>query len=205
MSIDAGMTRRPSSIVTLRQMVTLLPLLACSLSGCNWSTTTLALENPAATKTDVSKATDEAVPTAPSDSESSDEQPENRPEPDTSAAFPLQTNVDPAQLVGHWQDSFFGQRTLDLKADGTATMQLKLDFAGSLLYGKQVDFDMKWSLDQGVVTIDILDGKPKQAAKSLIDTWGAQHTYLLDLVESDRVEMREKTRLASHTLRRLPE
>jgi hypothetical protein len=203
--IAANMNRPPSSFVSLRQMVTLLPLLACSLSGCNWSTTTLALDNPASTKANISRATDEAVPTPATDLGSSDEQPVDQAEPDSPTAAPLQTNVDPVQLVGRWQDSFFGKRTLILNADGTAQMRLDLDFAGSLLYGKQVDFDMKWSLDQGTVTIDILKGKPEAAAKSLMDTWGTQHIYLLDLVETDRIEMRDKRHLASHTLQRLAE
>ncbi|MDB5341909.1 MAG: hypothetical protein JWP89_286 [Schlesneria sp.] len=203
MGIDASMNRRPSSYVTLLQMVTLLPLLVCSLSGCNGSSTTLALDNPASTKPSVSEATELPIPAA--DLVSSDEHPEDRPETDSPTAAPLQTNVDPAQMVGRWQDSFFGKRTLVLNADGTAQMRLDLDFAGSLLYGKQVDFDMKWSLDQGTVTIDILKGKPESAAKSLMDTWGTQHIYLLDLVESERIEMRDKRHLASHTLQRLPE
>lgn len=199
------MNRPPSSFVSLRQMVTLLPLLACSLSGCNWSSTTLALDNPASTKRNVSATTEELRPNPATDLRSSDEQSENRPEIEAPTAGPLQTNVDPVQLVGRWQDSFFGKRTLVLNSDGTAEMRLDLDFAGSLLYGKQVDFDMKWSLDQGTVTIDILKGKPETAAKSLMDTWGTQHIYLLDLVESERIEMRDKRHLASHTLQRLAE
>lgn len=186
-------------------MATILPLLVCSLSGCNWSTTTLALDNPASIKTNVAKTTDIAVPTPVADLDSSDQQPQVQAEPDGAAAAPLQTHVDPAQLVGRWQDPFFGKRTLVLNADGTAQMRLDLDFAGSLLYGKQVDFDMKWSLDKGTVTIDILSGKPEAAAKSLMDTWGTQHIYLLDLVESERIEMRDKRHLAGHTLQRLPE
>jgi hypothetical protein len=201
--ITASMNRRPSSYVPLLRMVTLLSLLACSLSGCNWSTTTLALDNPASTKPSVSEAIE--LPKPATDLGSSDEQSENQAETDSPTASPLQTNVDPALLVGRWQDSFFGKRTLVLNADGTAEMRLDLDFAGSLLYGKQVDFDMKWSLDQGTVTINILNGKPERAAKSLMDTWGKQHIYLLDLVESDRIEMRDKSRLASHTLQRLLE
>ncbi len=205
MGIDASMNRRLSSSVTLLHMVTLLPLLACSLSGCNGSSTTLALDNPASTKPNASVTTDNLETKPANDVGLSDEQRENRPESGGPAAVSLQTNVDPAQLVGHWQDSFFGKRTLVLNADGTAQMRLDLDFAGSLLYGKQVDFDMKWSLDQGIVTIDILKGKPESAAKSLMDTWGTQHVYLLDLVESERIEMRDKAHLASHTLQRLPE
>jgi hypothetical protein len=203
--IDASMNRRPSSSVTLLQMVTLLPLLGCSMIGCNGSSTTLALDNPASIKSNASVTTDELAPKPATDLDSSDEQSEKRTETGSPTAAPLQINVDPAQLVGHWQDSFFGKRTLVLNADGTAQMRLDLDFAGSLLYGKQVDFDMKWSLDQGIVTIDILKGKPESAAKSLMDTWGTQHVYLLDLVESDRIEMRDKAHLASHTLQRLPE
>lgn len=184
-------------------MVTLLPLLSCGLTGCNGSATTLALENPASVKTEAVKPEVEALPEPATASETTPPEPANQTEADNSAV-PLQTNVDPAQLVGTWQDSFYGKRTLVLNPDGTAHMRLNLDFAGRLLYGKQVDFDMTWSLDKGAVTIEIVGGHPHRAAMTLMDTWGTQHTYLLDQVECDRVEMRDKTHSTSHVLQRLP-
>lgn len=183
-------------------MVTLLPLLACGLTGCNWSATTLALENPASTRTEVAKPV-EATPEPAPASEASSPEPAAQSLPEVPES-PTQAVIDPAQLVGTWQDSFYGKRTLTLNADGTAHMRLDLDFAGRLLYGKHLDFDMRWSLDQSTVSIEILGGHPHRAAQSLMDTWGTEHTYLLDRVECDRVEMRDKNQSTSHVLQRLP-
>lgn len=92
---------------------------------------------------------------------------------------------------------------MTLNADGTATMVLDLDFAGRLLYGKRLEFDMKWSLENGVVTIDILEGRPAAASKSATGTWGSRYEYLLDRVEEDAVEMRSSDGTMNHTLKRI--
>lgn len=118
---------------------------------------------------------------------------------------PKLSQVDPDRLVGTWKDSFFGTRILTLNADKTARMVLNLDLAGRLLYGSQLDFDLKWSLEGGTVTIEILDGRPARSAKSAMDTWGRRFAYLLDSVEEDKVEMRDWDGSMSYVLRRLPD
>jgi hypothetical protein len=114
------------------------------------------------------------------------------------------TQVDPSRLVGCWQDSFFGKRTLILKADGTARMVLDLDFAGQLLYGKRLDFDMRWSLDGAKVVIEIISGRPEKAAKSAMKTWGEIYEYNLECVEDHEVQMRSSDGSMFHKLQRLP-
>lgn len=121
----------------------------------------------------------------------------------TTGLQPKLTKVDPAQLVGQWKDSFFGTRTLVLKPDGTAKMVLDLDFTGRLLYGKRLEFDMIWSVEGAVVTIDVLSGRPEKPAKSAMSTWGDRYVYLLDCVEDHQVEMRDSDGSMSHVLRRV--
>lgn len=118
---------------------------------------------------------------------------------------PKLTMVDPARIVGSWRDSFFGTRTLTLNADGTAHMRLDFDFAGRLLYGSRLDFDMKWKLEDGVVTFDIIGGHPAKNANSAIEMWGKKYVYLLDHVEDNKVEMRDGVQATSYTLARLPD
>lgn len=116
---------------------------------------------------------------------------------------PKLQHVDSRQLVGTWRDSFFGTRTLTLNADGTAQMALELDFAGRLMYGSRLDFDMQWSVEGATVTIDILDGQPAKSAKSAMNTWGSRYVYLLDCVEDKQIEMRDSDGSMNHRLRRV--
>ena len=103
-------------------------------------------------------------------------------EPDQSS-----TPFDCKQLVGCWKDSFCGQRTLTLKSDGSATMLLELDFTGRLLYGKSLEFDMRWSLDGSTLSFEILTGRPGDAARSAIKLWGEAFEYRLELVDRERL------------------
>ncbi len=104
------------------------------------------------------------------------------PAPEAPPASPA---FDVKQLVGCWQDSFYGQRTLTLKPDGTATMFLKLDFAGRLLYGKTLEFDLNWSLDGSTLSFEILTGRPVDAAQSAMKLWGEAFDYRLELVDNE--------------------
>ncbi|MEK6257441.1 MAG: hypothetical protein AABP62_02380 [Planctomycetota bacterium] len=102
-------------------------------------------------------------------------------------AQPSTTAFDSKQLVGCWRDGFCGQRTLTLKADGSATMLLELDFAGRLLYGKTLEFDMCWSLNDSILSFEISAGRPVDAARSAIKLWGEAFEYRLELVDNERL------------------
>jgi hypothetical protein len=196
----------------------IIPAICCSLIGCGGTTTTLSIESPGGThsETETAKEVPSATQVAngpkqeqpPADATSpttEKNEPASTASSATTALTPKLTMVDPARIVGSWRDSFFGTRTLTLNSDGTAHMRLDFDFAGSLLYGNRLDFDMKWKLEQGVITIDIIDGHPKNAAKSAMSTWGKRYVYLLDHVEENKVEMRDGVQATSYALARLPD
>ena len=175
-------------------------LAAGGLAGCNWSTT-LAVDNPVdATPGSVQ---DNATSSATPATQLPTEQPTSEQPDENSRLKAKLTTVDRAQLVGTWKDSFFGTRTLTLNADGTARMVLDLDFAGRLMYGSRLDFDMTWSVEGATVSIDIVKGTPVKAAKSLMQTWGSRYEYLLDCVEDRRIEMRDWDGSMNYTLRRI--
>lgn len=197
----------------------LCALLAFGTMGCGGSPTTLAVETPPK-----SDSAEKAPPAAianetPSATEKTEATPNTafktveEPTPSSTPTDPLPatalqpklTMVDPQEVIGRWRDSFFGTRTLTLNADGTARMELDLDFAGRLLYGKRLDFDMKWTLEGGTITIDVIEGTPAEQAKSAMATWGSRYMYLLDNIETQQIEMRDWDGSMSYTLRRLPD
>jgi len=179
--------------------------LAVVLPGCSGS---LAVESPAPPQPPVMTAEHAALPEpepAKTVTETPQVEPQKPVEPAKAGLQPKLTKVDPAQLVGQWKDSFFGTRTLILKADGTARMILDLDLTGRLLYGKRLEFDMEWSVEGAVVTIDILKGTPEKPARSAMNTWGERYVYLLDCVEDHQVEMRDSDGSMNYVLRRVAE
>ena len=107
-------------------------------------------------------------------------------------ADPAETRVpftfDVQRLVGSWRDSFCGQRTLTLKADGTATMLLELDFAGRLLYGKRLTFDMRWTVNESILTFEILTGSPLDAARSAMKVWGEKFEYRVVQLDDEQLQ-----------------
>jgi hypothetical protein len=190
----------------------LLGVCACLLAGCNWSTS-LALETEKTTESKPgTPGTVSADPVASTANPPVTKIPDAAADQATPAGVESSTelqpslkHVDPRQLVGTWQDSFFGTRTLTLNADGTAQMTLELDFAGRLLYGRRLDFDMQWSVEAGRVTIDILAGRPAKSAKSAMKTFGSRYVYLLDCVEDKQIEMRDSDGSMNHRLQRVPD
>lgn len=194
----------------------IVALVVISLAGCNSSPPTLALEAASAVSAVKSRENPKSVadktesvktgspPVAELPAESVENSRSNDPVSATSdEPLPKLAHVDVRQLVGRWRDSFFGERTLTLNADGTGRMELDLDFAGRLLYGKRLDFEMTWKVMGGVVSIEIQEGHPSDAAKSAIESWGKSHKYLLDTVEDDHVAMRDSTGKLNYRLSRL--
>lgn len=226
--MDSDRPVRYCSLFGLAQAVALL-LTCVGVWGCGSSPTTLAVENPAVSTAPDEQSRpinnpanaapgsrDPIAPaaTGPSHADSSAAKSNAQPgqatdvpaadeSTDKKMLKPKLDKVDPATLIGQWKDSFFGTRTLTLNDDGSAQMVLDLDFAGRLLYGNRLEFEMKWTLEGAVIGIDVVSGKPESSARSAMKTWGERYVYLLDAVSDDRIEMRDWDGAASYTLKKV--
>ena len=179
-------------------LILLLPVLALP-AGCGFSLLPLSLSGssgPAKTSINLSPPVYERTESEDSFEDSSSEplsvatnlDVTSSPTEETPpVARPSSAAFDSKQLVGCWRDGFCGQRTLTLKADGSATMLLELDFAGRLLYGKTLEFDMRWSLSESILSLEILTGRPVDAARSAIKLWGEAFEYRIELVDHERL------------------
>ena len=104
------------------------------------------------------------------------------------APAPVPFTFDVERLIGSWRDSFCGQRTLTLNSDGTATMLLELDFARRLLYGKRLTFDMRWTVNESILTFEILTGSPLDAARSAMKVWGEKFEYRVVQLDGEQLQ-----------------
>lgn len=82
-------------------------------------------------------------------------------------------------------------------------MRLKLDLAGRLLYGKTLEFDMRWSLNESILSFEILTGRPADAARSAIESWGDAFDYRLELVDGEHLQGWDTADSVLYKLRRV--
>ncbi len=176
--------------------------LASSICGCGASPVPLAVASPSISSSAKLTTTSNVPPHRPNDAvvvDSSEIKPAAEPLrreavrlPETPATARLSpaSPFESSGLVGHWSDTFFGHRTLILNADGTALMRLKLDFAGRLLYGKQIEFDMRWSLDDCLLKFEITGGRPDASAASAMKVWGESFEYTLEELTDESLQVR---------------
>ena len=105
-----------------------------------------------------------------------------RPEPSTgsvtgapdvaSAAAPTDDELR-RRIQGIWRLEDHGERIVENRPDGTATMIVRLNFAGALFYGSRLDFELTWSVVDGVLTHSIVSGTPKANVDKLVRDWGS--------------------------------
>ena len=118
------------------------------------------------------------------------------------ASAPTAFTFDVERLIGSWRDSFCGQRTLTLNSDGTATMLLELDFARRLLYGKRLTFEMRWSVNESILTFEILTGSPLDTARSAMKVWGEKFEYRVVQLDDEQLQAWTSDDSTLHKLRR---
>lgn len=89
-------------------------------------------------------------------------------------AAPVQ---DTSPLVGSWRSSNFGTQTLTKRADGTATLEMRLSPMVAVLYGRQLTLQLRWSLDGQTLTHQIVSGLPARGTQKLTKKFGETYTY----------------------------
>lgn len=84
------------------------------------------------------------------------------------------------QLLGVWQDSYQGKRTMTLNDDGTGTMLVELSGWQATLFAAKLRFDMRWSLADKTLTKRTVGGEPADKVNLILNTMGntAEDTIL---------------------------
>lgn len=170
----------------------LILVIGCGISAEPVSAPAVMVNEPETVSRSNEDLVHEPIVTEPGPDAQKQETSSNRGDADAdSTRDPMSAMFDCQKLIGCWKDTFCGQRTLTLKEDGSACMHLDLDLAGRLLYGKSLDFDMRWSVDGTVITFEILTGRPVDAAKSAMKIWGESFEYRLVLVDGEQLQARD--------------
>ncbi len=78
------------------------------------------------------------------------------------------------RIFGTWQDDYRGRRTMTLRNDGTATMICELEGLNARLFTPVLSFDLRWQLEDDVMTRVIVDGEPADKVQFVINLMGAR-------------------------------
>ena len=98
-----------------------------------------------------------------------------------------------ADILGTWVLDDGIRRVIHNRPDGTATIEIKFSYLTSFRYGEKLKLDLKWTLEDNVLTHEILDGTPEAGKKALIADFGSKSYFKvlniadgkMDLVDFD--------------------
>ncbi len=89
-------------------------------------------------------------------------------------------------VVGTWQDDFKGQRTLTVRADGTATMVVEPDGLNAL-FAAQLTFEEEWSIEGGQFKQKATGGEPETRVSLILKTMGTESNQKILELTTDRL------------------
>lgn len=96
-----------------------------------------------------------------------------------------QTGLPLEKVVGEWGLSNGIKRKIDVRPDGTATMHVRLDLLGSLLYGQEMTLELSWNVKDDVMSHSIISGEPKRNVDRMIRDYGDSRHYRIVELNDD--------------------
>ncbi len=89
------------------------------------------------------------------------------------------------RLVGSWKGNNFGEQTLTNRADGTARLDVVLNRLAALRYGRNLQLELTWTVEKGIVRHKVTGGSPPEKVARLINDFGDSLQYrIVDVRES---------------------
>ncbi|MCA9081089.1 MAG: hypothetical protein KDA58_11060 [Planctomycetaceae bacterium] len=80
-------------------------------------------------------------------------------------------------LLGTWICNDSIRRRIVVRDDGTASMNVRLDFVSALLYGSEMDLELTWELDDQQLVYTAVSGTPKANTDRLFKDFGRKQIY----------------------------
>lgn len=93
-----------------------------------------------------------------------------------------------ARLVGTWQTRSFGSQTLTNFDDGTASLDVELNRLAAIRYGRQMELQLEWTIENGVLSHRVVGGSPQRYVDRLTNDFGDSTDYVVvGITESELV------------------
>ncbi|REJ84646.1 MAG: hypothetical protein DWQ29_11775 [Planctomycetota bacterium] len=95
------------------------------------------------------------------------------------------------RLVGVWTTDSFGEQVLTNKPDGTAPLEVSLNRLAALRYGRKLQLELTWSVEDGVLRHNFVSGSPPKNAARLINDLGESTEYEIVAVDGEQMKLGE--------------
>ena len=92
-------------------------------------------------------------------------------------------------VVGSWKQDFYGERTLTVKDDGTATMVIRPGGVFALGFGEKIDLTMFWSVKDGHLDYGVNGGSPADKVKLAASTWGDHWVEKIVKLDENKLDL----------------
>ncbi|MEZ5940352.1 MAG: hypothetical protein R3C18_03100 [Planctomycetaceae bacterium] len=99
----------------------------------------------------------------------------------------VESLVSPNKLHGFWTFDDGIHRRIEVRPDGTATMDIKLDAFSALFYGSQMTLEVTWKLEGNVLTYIAVSGKPEDKVARLLRDYGEKQVYKVIAYDGDHL------------------
>lgn len=91
-------------------------------------------------------------------------------------------------LVGTWKTKAWGEQVLTNNADGTASLDVELNRLAAIRYGRELELKLKWTVENGVLSHNLVSGSPQRRVDRLINDFGASTKYrVVEVTHSELV------------------
>ena len=94
-------------------------------------------------------------------------------------------------FVGRWVLNDSIRRDVTINADGSATMDVDLDFVSSLFYGSEMTLTIYWQLTGDVITHTLLSGEPKKNVDKLVKDFGNKRSYRVISIDDEAMVLED--------------
>ncbi len=98
-----------------------------------------------------------------------------------------ETDSREQQILGVWQQEKFGRRTLTILPDGKARMLIEPAGAWSLAFGKQIEAEMFWKLEDDRIIYGMTSGTPANKYEIAVKAWGDHWNEQLTELSAERL------------------
>ena len=115
--------------------------------------------------------------------------------PPSVVATPSVEQVDPETsrlsklVVGEWRQNFYGERTLSVKDDGTASMTILPSGVFAFGFGPKIDLTMFWSVKDGHLDYGVNGGSPEDKVKLAAKTWGDHWVEKIISLDENKLDL----------------
>ncbi|WP_437186043.1 hypothetical protein SH668x_003171 [Planctomicrobium sp. SH668] len=99
------------------------------------------------------------------------------------------TAAQQVELTGHWLLDESIRREIWVNQDGTAKMHIRLDLLASFLYGTEMELELRWKEEDGVLTHTIVAGTPKENVDRLVRDFGDSRSYNIVRVDDSSLKL----------------